>query len=62
MKILLKEFSLILDFRFEEVFYQVFQILQLTKEYSHIIRGSSGSCLLCFLMGITNIDPIKENI
>jgi DNA polymerase-3 subunit alpha len=61
-KRLLKEFSLILDFRFEEVFYQVFQILELTKEYPHIIRGSAGSCLLCFLMGITNIDPIKENI
>jgi DNA polymerase III alpha subunit len=59
---LVKEFELILNFNFEEVFYQVYEILQLSKGIPHIIRGSAGSCLLCYLMGITNIDPIKENI
>ena len=27
-----------------------------------VIRGSAGSSLLCYLLGITNFDPIKENI
>ena len=62
VKRLFKEFKLITKFGFEEVFYQVHQILELSKGIPHIIRGSAGSCLLCFLMGITNIDPIKENI
>ena len=61
-KRLYKEFDLILKFSFEEVFYQVYQILKLSENIPHIIRGSAGSCLLCFLMAITNIDPIKESI
>ena len=28
----------------------------------HVIRGSAGSSLLCYLLGITNFDPIKEDI
>ena len=59
---LVKEFELIINFNFEEVFYQVYEILQLSKGIPHIIRGSAGSCLLCYYMGITEIDPIKENI
>ena len=62
VKRLFNEFKLILKFGFEEVFYQVHQILELSKGIPHIIRGSAGSCLLCFLMGITNIDPINEDI
>ena len=62
VKRLYKEFKLILQFRFEEVFFQVHQILKLSNGIPHIIRGSAGSCLLCFLMGITNIDPINEDI
>ena len=38
------------------------EILELTKDIPHIIRGSSGSSLLFYLLGITNIDPIKYNI
>lgn len=56
------EFDLILKFKFEKVFYQVYEILKLAGNIPHIIRGSAGSCLLCYLMGITNIDPIQENI
>jgi DNA polymerase III alpha subunit len=59
---LFKEIKLIIQFNFTEVFLQVSMILELTKGIPHIIRGSAGSCLLCYLMGITNIDPIKENI
>ena len=61
-KRLYKEFDLILKFNFEDVFYQVYEILKLSEGIPHIIRGSAGSCLLCYLMGITNIDPIKECI
>lgn len=62
VKRLHREFNLIKKFRFEKVFYQVYIILTLAGNIPHIIRGSAGSCLLCYLMGITNIDPIKENI
>ncbi len=59
---LFREIKLIIKFNFTEVFLQVSMILELTKGIPHIIRGSAGSCLLCYLMDITNIDPIKENI
>jgi len=56
------EFTLIEEFGFHEVFLQVCEILYLSKDIPHIIRGSAGSCLLCYLLGITDIDPIKEKI
>lgn len=59
---LAKEIQLITYFDFVLVFLQVSKILELTKGIPHIIRGSAGSCLLCFLMKITDIDPIKEKI
>jgi DNA polymerase III alpha subunit len=62
IKRLFREIKLIIKFNFTEVFIQVSMILELTKGIPHIIRGSAGSCLLCYLMDITNIDPIKENI
>ena len=59
---LAREFQLIEYFNFVDVFLQVCEILYLAGNIPHIIRGSSGSCLLCYLLGITDIDPIKENI
>ena len=59
---LAKELQLIEYFNFSLVFLQVYQILTLAGDVPHIIRGSSGSCLLCYLLRITDIDPIKENI
>ena len=56
------EFSLIMEKNFYKVFIQVKQILKLTEDIPHIIRGSAGSSVVCFLMGITNIDPIKNKI
>lgn len=55
-----EEFSLIDKFGFTKVFQQVHIILEIArkKEIPHIIRGSAGSSLVCFLMGITEIDPI----
>ena len=62
-KRLVKEFILIEEKNFTKVFLQVYDILSLlSNNIPHIIRGSSGSCLVCYLMGITNVDPIKEKI
>ena len=36
------------------------EILYLNRDVPHILRGSAGSCLLCYLLGITDIDPVKE--
>lgn len=40
----------------------VCDILDEIGNVPHVIRGSSGSSLVCYYLGITNIDPIKENI
>lgn len=55
-----EEFILIEKFGFTKVFQQVHDILHIARELNipHIIRGSAGSSLICFLMGITQIDPI----
>jgi len=57
-----KEFHLIRNKGFYKVFYQVIDILDLTRDMIHVIRGSSGSSIICYLTGITHIDPIKNNI
>ena len=57
-----KEMKLIVKNNFVDCFLQVMEILEITKNIPHIIRGSSGSSLTCYLLGITNIDPIKYNI
>ncbi len=57
-----EEFRLIEQFGFEKVFLQVKEILRLADGVPHIIRGSAGSSLVCYLLGITDIDPVKENI
>ena len=59
---LAKEFYLIKDKNFFEVFKQVKEILNMTKQYPHIIRGSAGCSLVCYLMKITDLDPIYLNI
>lgn len=66
---LVAEFKLVAQKNFTKVFLQVREILDLAnlgfpdgRSCPHIIRGSSGSSLICYLMGITNIDPIREKI
>ena len=55
-----EEFVLIEKFGFIRVFQQVHTILEIAKgkNIPHIIRGSAGSSLVCYAMGITEIDPI----
>jgi len=57
-----EEFALIDRNKFTKVFLQVRTILELAKDIPHIIRGSAGSSLVCYLLGITHIDPILNGI
>ena len=41
---------------------QVMDILSMIKDIKHIIRGSSGSSYVCYLLGITLIDPVKYGL
>ncbi len=57
-----EELKIIIEKNLVENIVRVTEILDLLKGIPHIIRGSSGSSLVCYLLGITNIDPIKYNI
>ena len=56
------ELNIINDNNFILYILQAVEVLELIKEIPHLIRGSCGSSLVCYLLGITNIDPIKYNI
>lgn len=58
---LARELALIKKFRFENSFIQVQEILDLVTEYRCITRGSAGCSLVAFLMGIHNMDPVKND-
>lgn len=55
-----EEFALIDHNNFTRVFLQVQRIMELCKELNipHIIRGSAGSSLVCYLLGVSHTDPI----
>ena len=38
------------------------EILELTKNIPHVTRGSCGSSLVCYLLGISHVDPVKYNV
>lgn len=59
---LCEELELIIRKGFDKHLKLVIKILDLINDIPHIIRGSSGSCLVCYCLGITNIDPVKEKI
>lgn len=37
-------------------------ILSMTHNIPHVTRGSCGSSLVCYLLGISHVDPVKYNI
>lgn len=41
---------------------QAVEILELTNYIPHVTRGSCGSSLICYLLGISNVDPVVYNI
>lgn len=53
------ELSLIEMHKLTPMFCQVQDIIQLIPDIPHNIRGSAGSSLVCYLLGISHIDPIK---
>jgi DNA polymerase III alpha subunit len=59
---LAEEFELILNQRFTDYFLQICDIIDITEDLTHMTRGSAGSSLVCYLLGITDVDPIEWNI
>ena len=59
---LAEEFELIIQQRFTQYFLQICDILDITSDIPHMTRGSAGSSLVCYMLGITDVDPIKWNI
>lgn len=57
-----KEFLLFIEKNLLKYIYFAVEILELTKDIPHVTRGSCGSSLICYLLGITNVDPVKYNI
>ena len=61
-KRLAEEFELILKQRFTEYFLKICDIIDITSDLKHMTRGSAGSSLVCYLLGITDVDPVQWNI
>jgi DNA polymerase III alpha subunit len=59
---LAEEFAIITQQRFTEYFLKIRYVLDLNADIPHMTRGSAGSSLVCYLMGITDVDPIEWNI
>lgn len=57
-----REFLLVERFKFGPVFLRVMDILALAPEIPHLTRGSAGSSLICYLLGISYLDPVAEKI
>lgn len=56
------ELQMIADKKLNGYLLQAVDILSITKNIPHVTRGSCGSSLVCYLLGISHIDPIKWNI
>jgi len=56
------ELALIDKNNFVNVFLQVQIIMGFMKDIPHVIRGSAGSSLVCWLLGISDSDPIKYGL
>ena len=59
-----EELDIVEKKNFVKCFEQVSDIIEYTRSRGipHVLRGSGASSLLCYLLGITNIDPVKENM
>ncbi len=59
---LAEEFAIIINQRFTDYFLKIRRVLDLNSDIPHMTRGSAGSSLVCYLMAITDVDPIEWNI
>jgi DNA polymerase-3 subunit alpha len=59
-----RELDMIADKKFEDYFYLVHDIIQYAKKHMLVgpARGSSCGSLVCYLLGITEIDPIPYDL
>ena len=57
-----QELDIIDQQQFVPHFLRVLEILDLTRDIPHITRGSAGSSLVCYLLGITDVDPVAHDI
>ena len=59
-----KEYKIIREKGFVKTFHRVCDLLDIIKERDtlHVLRGSAASSLVCYQLGISDIDPIKEKI
>lgn len=56
------EIKLILEKGLFKDMLRALEILKLTENIPHITRGSCGSSLVCYLLGISHVDPVKHKI
>ena len=56
------EYKIIRDKGFVKTFHRVCDLIDLIKqkEIIHVLRGSAASSLVCYQLGISDIDPIRE--
>ena len=59
---LAEETRIILQLRFVDYFIQICDIIAMTRDIPHMTRGSAGSSLVCYLLGITDVDPVEWDI
>tara|TARA_Y100001936_G_scaffold57368_1_gene56392 strand:- start:730 stop:3609 length:2880 start_codon:yes stop_codon:yes gene_type:complete len=59
---LCKELKIIDDKKLSSYLIRAVEILKLIDYIPHVTRGSCGSSLVCYLLGISNVDPIEYNI
>lgn len=59
---LTQELEMIDTQQFVPHFIRVLEILDLTQDIPHITRGSAGSSLVCYLLGISDVDPVAHDI
>ena len=59
-----RELQLIAEKKFEDYFYVIADMINYAKEHMLVgpARGSSAGSLVCYLIGITDIDPIKHDL
>ena len=59
---LIDELEIINEKNLSSYLMRAVDILKLTNYIPHVTRGSCGSSLVCYLLGISNVDPVKYKI
>jgi DNA polymerase III alpha subunit len=59
-----RELNLIKDKAFEDYFFVIADMVEYARQHMLVgpARGSAAGSLVCYLLGITNVDPIKHNL